>query len=197
MSRKPACRPSGLSTAADASSRKRRKASICITTLKRGVEQRRAMAAGKRPLDWSAAEALALATLATEGHRVRLQRAGFAARHVQPASRRPARRRRRPYASCRWPTSPNDQAPVEIINSPLSETGVLGFEYGYSLDAPRPGRLGGPIRRLRQRGAGDHRPVPRRGGRSLAPAERAGAAVAARLGGDRARSIRAPGWSGF
>ena len=29
-----------------------------------------------------------------------------------------------------------DQATVEICNSPLSETGVLGFEYGYSLDRP-------------------------------------------------------------
>jgi 2-oxoglutarate dehydrogenase E1 component len=29
-----------------------------------------------------------------------------------------------------------NQAPVEIYNSPLSETGVLGFEYGYSLDCP-------------------------------------------------------------
>ena len=29
-----------------------------------------------------------------------------------------------------------DQATVEIINSPLSEAGVLGFEYGYSLVFP-------------------------------------------------------------
>jgi len=29
------------------------------------------------------------------------------------------------------------QAPVDVINSPLSETGVLGFEYGYSLDCPK------------------------------------------------------------
>jgi 2-oxoglutarate dehydrogenase E1 component len=28
------------------------------------------------------------------------------------------------------------QSPVEIFNSPLSEAGVLGFEYGYSLDCP-------------------------------------------------------------
>ena len=30
----------------------------------------------------------------------------------------------------------DDQARVEVINSPLSEAGVLGFEYGYSLDEP-------------------------------------------------------------
>ena len=29
-----------------------------------------------------------------------------------------------------------NQAPVDIINSPLSEAGVLGFDYGYSLDCP-------------------------------------------------------------
>jgi 2-oxoglutarate dehydrogenase E1 component len=29
------------------------------------------------------------------------------------------------------------QAPVEIYNSPLSETSVLGYEYGYSLDWPQ------------------------------------------------------------
>ncbi|MBL8860408.1 MAG: hypothetical protein JNK02_00205, partial [Planctomycetes bacterium] len=28
------------------------------------------------------------------------------------------------------------QAPIEIWNSPLSETGVMGFEYGYTLDQP-------------------------------------------------------------
>jgi 2-oxoglutarate dehydrogenase E1 component len=29
-----------------------------------------------------------------------------------------------------------DQAPIDIYNSPLSEPGVLGFEYGYSMDCP-------------------------------------------------------------
>jgi 2-oxoglutarate dehydrogenase E1 component len=34
------------------------------------------------------------------------------------------------------PSRSPDQAAVEIYNSPLSESGVLGFEYGYSLDCP-------------------------------------------------------------
>ena len=38
--------------------------------------------------------------------------------------------------TCRCSTWRADQAPVEIYNSPLSEAGVLGFEYGYSLDCP-------------------------------------------------------------
>ena len=38
--------------------------------------------------------------------------------------------------TCRCGISTPDQAPVEIYNSPLSEAGVLGFEYGYSLDCP-------------------------------------------------------------
>ncbi|MFX6965250.1 hypothetical protein ABTH47_19725, partial [Acinetobacter baumannii] len=40
--------------------------------LKRFLEARKEMAEEKRPLDWAAAEALAFATLAVEGHRVRL-----------------------------------------------------------------------------------------------------------------------------
>jgi 2-oxoglutarate dehydrogenase E1 component len=93
------------------------------------------MAAGGRPLDWSAAEALALASLATEGNRIRMTgqdtaRGTFSQRHAvlhdydtgatyMPLAHLAA-----------------DQGPVEIYNSPLSETGVLGFEYGYSLDCP-------------------------------------------------------------
>jgi 2-oxoglutarate dehydrogenase E1 component len=37
-----------------------------------GIRLRRQMARGERPLDWAAGEALAFATLATEGARVRL-----------------------------------------------------------------------------------------------------------------------------
>ncbi len=99
------------------------------------LEQRRAMARGEAPIDWAAAEALAIATLATEGVRVRLtgqdsERGTFSHRHAALHDARSGRR----FAPLEQLAS--DQAPVEIVNSPLSETAVVGFEYGYSLDAP-------------------------------------------------------------
>jgi 2-oxoglutarate dehydrogenase E1 component len=101
----------------------------------KGLEKRRQMARGEAPLDWSAAEALAFARLATLGHRVRLSgqdcaRGTFSQRHAVLHDVRDGKR----YTPLQH-VSP-DQAPVEIVNSPLSELGVLGFEYGYSLNAP-------------------------------------------------------------
>ena len=63
---------------------------------------RREMAAGERPLDWAAAEALAFASLAARGHSRAAERPGHRARHVQPAARRAARRRERAdvHAAC-------------------------------------------------------------------------------------------------
>lgn len=103
--------------------------------LERFLAARREMAAGKRPLDWATAEALAFATLATEGHRVRLtgqdsERGTFSQRHAVLHDVKTGEQYR-PLQHL----AP-DQAPVEIYNSPLSEAAVLGFEYGYSLDAP-------------------------------------------------------------
>ncbi len=103
--------------------------------LQRAVERRREMAAGKRPLDWSAAEAVALASLAAEGFRVRLSgqdtaRGTFSQRHAVLHDVENGQT----YMPLNH-VSP-DQAPVEVINSPLSEAGVLGFDYGYSLDFP-------------------------------------------------------------
>src|SRR5215469_634475 len=100
-----------------------------------GIRMRRQMARGERPLDWAAGEALAFATLATEGARVRLsgqdsERGTFSHRHAVLHDVENGRKYM-PYRNL----AP-DQAPVEIYNSPLSETGVLGFEYGYSLDMP-------------------------------------------------------------
>lgn len=103
--------------------------------LQKMIEKRREMAQGETPLDWSAAEALAFATLTTEGHRLRLsgqdaERGTFSHRHsvlhdvVDGHKYMPLGHLAK------------DQAPVEIANSPLSEAGVLGFDYGYSLDWP-------------------------------------------------------------
>lgn len=101
----------------------------------RWLEARRKMARGEHALDWAAAESLAFALLATEGVRVRLSgedsgRGTFSHRHAVLHD----------YENGRLYTplqhlSP-DQAPVDIWNSPLSEAGVLGFDYGYSLDCP-------------------------------------------------------------
>ncbi len=103
--------------------------------LSRFVEHREKMASGEAPLDWAAAEGLAIASLAVQGIRVRLTgqdsgRGTFSQRHavfhdVQSGE---------PYLP--WRHLQSDQAPVEVRNSPLSEAGVLGFEYGYSLDCP-------------------------------------------------------------
>ena len=93
------------------------------------------MARGERPLDWAAGEALAFATLAAEGIRVRLtgqdtERGTFSQRHAVLHDVEDGQT----YMPLQH-LAPN-QAPVEIYNSPLSEAGVLGFEYGYSLDCP-------------------------------------------------------------
>jgi 2-oxoglutarate dehydrogenase E1 component len=104
-------------------------------TIVRGLARRRETGEGARPVDWSTAEALAFAALATEGHRVRLSgqdtaRGTFSHRHAvlhdvaDGGTYLPLGH-----------VAP-DQAPVEVYNSPLSEVGVLGFEYGYSLDCP-------------------------------------------------------------
>jgi 2-oxoglutarate dehydrogenase E1 component len=103
--------------------------------LQAGMERRREMAEGKRPLDWASAEGLAFASLTSENVRVRLtgqdsERGTFSQRHgilhdVDTDARYVPLQNVAPY-----------QATLEICNSPLTEAGVLGFEYGYSLDCP-------------------------------------------------------------
>lgn len=103
--------------------------------LKRLFQQRREMGEGKRPLDWATAELAAFGSLAVEGHCVRLSgqdcgRGTFSQRHaILHDTESGARHNILAQLS-------DDQSQVEIINSPLSEAGVLGFEYGYSLDRP-------------------------------------------------------------
>ncbi|MEK6606370.1 MAG: 2-oxoglutarate dehydrogenase E1 component [Myxococcota bacterium] len=99
------------------------------------LERRREMAAGTRPLDWAAGEALGFATLLAEGTPVRVsgqdsRRGTFSHRHAALAD---------VGTGASWvplaDLSPG-QARFEIWDSPLSEAAVLGFDYGYSLDYP-------------------------------------------------------------
>jgi 2-oxoglutarate dehydrogenase E1 component len=103
--------------------------------IKRFLDARRAMARNEQPLDWSAAEALAFASLAVERWRVRLvgqdsERGTFSQRHAVLHDYEDGRR----YTPLQH-LAPK-QGPVEIVNGPLSEIGAMGFEYGYSLDWP-------------------------------------------------------------
>jgi 2-oxoglutarate dehydrogenase E1 component len=103
--------------------------------LKRFFAARREMAAGREPLDWSAAEALAFASIAMEGHRVRLSgqdsgRGTFSQRHAILYDHEDG------HVWVPLQHVAPVQGAVDIINSPLSEAGVLGFDYGYSLDCP-------------------------------------------------------------
>ncbi len=104
-------------------------------TLRRLFKQRKAVAKGEKEADWGTAEALAFASLVTRGTPIRMTgqdsiRGTFSHRHAAVSDQETGAR----Y----WPIRnlSDDQADVEIYNSVLSEAGVVGFEYGYSLDSP-------------------------------------------------------------
>ncbi len=87
-------------------------------------------------LDWALGELLAYASLATEGYAVRLSgqdsvRGTFSHRHGAYTLEGTDQK----YYPLGKLTE--DQAPVHIYNSLLSEYGVLGFEYGHALASPK------------------------------------------------------------
>jgi 2-oxoglutarate decarboxylase len=103
--------------------------------LKKQLERRRAAVGPTGGIDWAHAEALALASLLTEGTPIRLtgqdtERGTFSQRHLVLHD----------IASGQRVTPmqqlPGAQAPFEVYNSPLSELATIGFEYGYSAAAP-------------------------------------------------------------
>ncbi len=96
------------------------------------LKNRLAMIEGEGSLDWGLGELLAFGTLAKDGYHVRLsgqdcQRGTFSHRHGVI----------RDFETGRSLHLLNQigkgQAEVHIINSPLSEMGVMGFEFGYSV----------------------------------------------------------------
>jgi 2-oxoglutarate dehydrogenase E1 component len=87
-------------------------------------------------IDWATGEALAFGSLLVDGHRVRLsgedtQRGTFSQRHAVLVDQL----NQNEYTPLN--NIQPGQAKIEIFNSLLSEQGVLGFEYGYSLADPR------------------------------------------------------------
>ncbi len=100
------------------------------------LSQRREMIEGGEGLDWATAEHLAFGTLLAEGAPVRLSgqdcaRGTFSHRHAVIVDQETEDK----YIPLN--SLGGGQAPFEIVDSPLSEMGVLGFEYGYSLAEPR------------------------------------------------------------
>ncbi|EJT72030.1 2-oxoglutarate dehydrogenase [Gaeumannomyces tritici R3-111a-1] len=86
-------------------------------------------------IDWSTAEALAFGSLVTEGHHVRVsgqdvERGTFSQRHAVFHDQESEET----YTPLQKISK--DQGKFVVSNSSLSEFGVLGFEYGYSLTSP-------------------------------------------------------------
>lgn len=103
--------------------------------LKRFVAEQGEMAAGNAPVSWAFAEMLAYGTLLREGSNVRISgqdaiRGTFTHRHAGWTDEVTEDRH--------FPLEfvEGRRGTFEVINSPLSEFAVLGFEFGYSLAAP-------------------------------------------------------------
>ncbi|MDH3474341.1 MAG: 2-oxoglutarate dehydrogenase E1 component [Rhodospirillales bacterium] len=102
----------------------------------RQLEAKHEMIETGEGIDWATGEALAYGTLLTEGHPVRLSgqdcnRGTFSQRHASLIDQLDETR----YVPLNH--IEKGQAEIEIIDSPLSELAVLGFEYGFSLAEPR------------------------------------------------------------
>ncbi|MDX6672270.1 MAG: hypothetical protein QOI91_2633 [Solirubrobacteraceae bacterium] len=99
------------------------------------LERRRNALGEEGGIDWAHAEALAYASLLTEGTPIRLtgqdvERGTFSQRHMVLHDYKTHQR----FAPIQQ--LPGALAPIELHNSPLSEVACLGFEYGYSQEAP-------------------------------------------------------------
>jgi 2-oxoglutarate dehydrogenase E1 component len=88
-----------------------------------------------KEIDWGTAELLAYASLLDEGNPIRIsgedvKRGTFSHRHSVVFDQDTGEE----YTPL---NQLHDKAKYEAWNSPLSEAGVLGFEFGYSLDSPQ------------------------------------------------------------
>jgi len=106
-------------------------------TLGRILDARKKALESGEGIDWATAEALAYGSLCEDGFRVRLSgqdsgRGTFSQRHAAWTDQKTGEK----YIPLR--TIEREGRPLfEVRDSPLSEFGVLGFEYGYSMADPR------------------------------------------------------------
>jgi 2-oxoglutarate dehydrogenase E1 component len=103
-------------------------------TLARVLEAKKATFAKGEGLDWASGEALAFGSLLSEGYGVRLSgqdsgRGTFSHRHAVWVDQGTEAK----YI----PLSTVPHGRFEVLDSPLSEFGVLGFEYGYAGADPK------------------------------------------------------------
>src|SRR3954454_4031129 len=99
------------------------------------LERRRQAVGADGGIDWAHAESLAFASLLTEGVPIRLtgqdvERGTCSQRHMVLHDAKTGQ------TICPIQSLPGALAPFELHNSPLSEIACLGFEYGYSAEAP-------------------------------------------------------------
>src|SRR5256885_3176298 len=99
------------------------------------LERRRDALGADGGIDWAHAESLAFSSLLTEGTPIRLtgqdvERGTFSQRHLVLHDAKTGQ------TICPIQHLPGALAPFELHNSPLSEIACVGFEYGYSAEAP-------------------------------------------------------------
>ena len=103
-------------------------------TLNRVIDAKREMFKSGKGFDWATGEALAFGGLLSEGYGVRLSgqdsgRGTFSQRHAVWVDQTDEHK----YV----PLQEIEHGRFEVLDSPLSEYGVLGFEYGYALADPK------------------------------------------------------------
>ena len=103
-------------------------------TLRRVIEAKAEMFRSGENFDWATGEALAFGSLLSEGYGVRLSgqdsgRGTFSQRHAVWTDQ--------DTESKYIPLSTVRHGRFEVLDSPLSEYGVLGFEYGFALADPK------------------------------------------------------------
>lgn len=109
---------------------------VPLRKVQKYMDDRKKLMQEEGKLDWAAAELMAYGSLLLEGHDIRLsgedvKRGTFTHRHAVISDENTDKE------YCRLCNLGDKQGRFFIYNSHLSEYGVLGFEYGYSLPSPQ------------------------------------------------------------